>query len=416
MNAKLNAKINYKKSFVGIMLISAVIWLVCVLFTSLAPRALQVFYKSGEELFYDYYHSIGVAVQSNPYEAIPPQGQDHAYPPLAYAIYSIFRGLVHVDGIYDFREVGQIAAIRPLTFILYGLYALFAVALFAIVKKQIKTTNLMAGLITLAFMVSKPMLFAMDRSNIIMLAMLLNTFFIFYHKSDNKIIRELSLIALAISAGIKLTTALLGVMLIYDKQWKEAIRTVIYGIVAAVAPFMFFRGGLSLIPMFLNNINEHLTSYRITDGTVYGCLQHIRKFYDFEFVYQSIKVMSVVGAILVILAVPLMKRSWQKILALTMVLVFAPSVSQFYCLIYLTPAIIAFLGESEGKGASENSVASDLEDKVVFVLLMLLGIMEPKMFLSAIAELLIILYLGLLALMEIKAYITKRFSARTSCE
>ena len=71
-------------------------------------------------------------------------------------------------------------------------------------------------------------LFSIERGNIIILTLPLTMFFVFYYNSDNRFVRELAYISLAVSAGLKLYPAFFGVLLIRDKQWKATISTVFY--------------------------------------------------------------------------------------------------------------------------------------------------------------------------------------------
>lgn len=84
-------------------------------------------------------------------------------------------------------------------------------------------------------------LFAIERGNVIYLAGLFLMYFIAYCQSGNRVQREAALISLALSAGLKLYPAAFGILLLYQKRWKEAGRAVIYGILALVLPYMAIR-------------------------------------------------------------------------------------------------------------------------------------------------------------------------------
>jgi len=99
-----------------------------------------------------------------------------------------------------------------------------------------------ACLMGVSLLTSFGMIYAYERGNIIIIAIALTCFFVFWRNDDNKYIRELSYIALAIAAGLKLYPALFGVLLIRDKKIKEAVRTIIYGLAAFILPFFFFEG------------------------------------------------------------------------------------------------------------------------------------------------------------------------------
>ena len=71
-----------------------------------------------------------------------------------------------------------------------------------------------------------------------------NGIFILYRNSENPLLRELACLALAIAAGFKLYPAFLGVLLLRDKNYLAAVRTVLYGVVCLCFPLFFFNEGL----------------------------------------------------------------------------------------------------------------------------------------------------------------------------
>lgn len=88
-------------------------------------------------------------------------------------------------------------------------------------------------------MLSSISLFSFERGNIIYLAVINSIFFLVNYQSENKIIREMSFIALAIAAALKGFPALLGILLLYDKRHKEAIRLIVHGVIFSFLPFCF---------------------------------------------------------------------------------------------------------------------------------------------------------------------------------
>ena len=79
--------------------------------------------------------------------------------------------------------------------------------------------------------VSYPVMFCLERGNILILSVVFAMFFIFFKDSDNKFIKELSYISLAMSAGIKIYPAVFGLTLIIEKKYKEALRLLFYGFI-----------------------------------------------------------------------------------------------------------------------------------------------------------------------------------------
>ena len=91
-------------------------------------------------------------------------------------------------------------------------------------------------------MLSSIFIYAYERGNLIQLTVVLSTIFLLCYNSKNKIIKEISFICLATAAALKIFPALFGILLLFDKKYKEAMRLIIYGINFTSLPFLFFEG------------------------------------------------------------------------------------------------------------------------------------------------------------------------------
>ena len=98
------------------------------------------------------------------------------------------------------------------------------------------------------------MLYAYERGNIVIYSFICSMMFVFFQNSKNKYMREIALMSLAFAAGLKIYPAFLGCLLLYNKEYKRAIRTVIYGIIMFIVPFFAFQEKLSGLPIFLNTL------------------------------------------------------------------------------------------------------------------------------------------------------------------
>lgn len=128
-----------------------------------------------------------------------------------------------------------------------------ALVVILMVQKALKEDK-NATLCAVACLFSFNILYALERGNIVVLAFACCLFFVIFRNSENKILSELSLILLAIAAALKIYPAFLGLLLILDKKYLRAIRTVIYGVVLFFVPFFFFKEGIHGLPVFLSKI------------------------------------------------------------------------------------------------------------------------------------------------------------------
>ena len=73
--------------------------------------------------------------------------------------------------------------------------------------------------------------------------------------SDSKVKRELALIFIAMSAGLKIYPAIFGFLYVKERRWKETFRLILYGMIVAFVPFVFFGGVQGFITWF-----KHITA------------------------------------------------------------------------------------------------------------------------------------------------------------
>ena len=91
---------------------------------------------------------------------------------------------------------------------------------------------------TLVLAFSGIALFSYERGNVIYLAVIGMVCFIEHYQSENKVLREWSFIALAFAAAIKGYPAIFGILLIWEKRWKEAILFNPFTHVLLLLPFL----------------------------------------------------------------------------------------------------------------------------------------------------------------------------------
>ena len=98
-----------------------------------------------------------------------------------------------------------------------------------------------------------PFWYCYERGNIILQVLMFLLIFIRFYKSDNKVLKEIALIGLALATAIKIYPVFFGLLLIKNKMWKESFRAVLYGIAFFFLPFIVF-GGLDAVMQMIENI------------------------------------------------------------------------------------------------------------------------------------------------------------------
>ena len=129
-------------------------------------------------------------------------------------------------------------------------------------------------------LLSFPVFFTIGTGNNTLFAAIFTMIYLFWYDSSNRYQREMALISLAAAAATKLAPAIFGILLLYEKRWKDALRTIIYGVVLGVLPFCVFGGGIRYnLPLWMasytvdNLLPKYIQYYEIwqsTDSTFAG--------------------------------------------------------------------------------------------------------------------------------------------------
>lgn len=308
---------------------------------SRGTRQTSVFFLANDS-FMDFFNVLKYIAGRDPYNGAGLG--ERAYPPLTYMILYPFSRL------FDFTDqAAEAAKGSQLGIMSVVIFLVFLSIAFALLLYECKTGSRALRFWTLiALLSSGIMLFSLERANIIFLAAIGVLFFVMFYKSENRALRELAYIALAVATALKVYPALFGVLLLYDKKYLAALRLTFYGLVAGVAPFLFFAGGFANLPLLLNNVKENTQTYIYTAyGYRFGLIAEGLLFGLSEQSCGLLIAASFVLAAIAILTAWSLRKPWQTILALTCVLLITPMNSAYYCGLYFFLPIIMFLNEQE---------------------------------------------------------------------
>lgn len=313
-------------------------------------------FQDAIDSYMDFFNSLYAGIASDGYNG------GSIYPPICYVIYGVFSSLVPSeffknpswrDAAFQIRnsQAGRIALIIFLVsaFIAF-LYALF----FAKKKFSVGATMLFA----LTLVLSAPAIFAIERGNIILYSLPAIIFFVFGYNSENKIIKELSLIALAFSTTLKIIPALFYLLLLCEKKYKEFLRAVVYAAVLFFIPFFYF-GGFAHLPIFIKNVFSFgggpstpaaLPNIPHVNTTSFsGALNFISTALTGNFTTQSLHSRGALIISLILLVATFFTKGWRRIMCITLVLIGLFRSNTPYVMIYIFVPLIAFLDEDFSK-------------------------------------------------------------------
>ncbi|QWT53233.1 glycosyltransferase 87 family protein [Eubacterium sp. MSJ-33] len=335
----------------GIIIICSFLVWICAIIISPEGMQRSLFFLEMKDFWADGTNTTGLASIRNPYLDDSIGLENAAYPPLAYDLFYL---LAHAskapsNGYLDYYY-------QPLWTMIFTIAIYMSVLLIYIVNsRQFNDGNKGAILACVAILLSRPMLYTIERGNILIIAVVAICVFIYYYDSADKLKKEIAILCLAIAAAIKLTPALLGILLIYKKDWKAAMRTLIYGILFFVVPFFFLQGGIHNLSQMLKNVQAHVAHYSyVSSGT--GLIESINKYGKMIFgggwyikgeIRISIELIKNIICIVLLLGGSVIKEKWKKVLNVVVVLLIYPSVSGQYCLLYLIPFTVLFFRHTE---------------------------------------------------------------------
>ncbi len=341
-------KYSYEKVFIAAMLILFSFFAVGFVKDFAGDQANVFFAKTGDYMA-DYYNVAKYCSEKNIYHfgETDPLSHEHAYPPLTYMIFYYLSKCANYLNLGAFEAGrGTTIGLAVSSFFMFFISALFYVILYDAYNGK-KTYKFLCSTILL---LSSVFIFSFERGNTILLAAACLFFFILNYKSDSKVIKELSFVVLAVAAALKAYPAIFGILLLFEKRYKEAIRLAIYGLLFTFLPFLFFKGGFGNIPIWLNNLSANSNAYN------YGVFPR----FNFRFFASRIsdpalketvyRIFPKIDFLLCGAATLLSffhNKTWKKILQLLLVIVILPVNSAEYCGLYLFLAIILFFNEEQ---------------------------------------------------------------------
>ena len=237
----------------------------------------DMFFGNSRDFFMDFFNSIRDA--SSVDTVYTEAGV--IYPPMANLIFLILsRFLPGVYNSTDFDDRYDWVKYSAPFMLVVITAMIFAIALHWIVRSNLDESNKRrAALFSIFAVFNVPVLYMIERGNILMFCFLSLLIYAFTYNSESKSTREIGLIALAFAFSLKLYPVIFGWILIRDKRFKDAIRCAIYGIAMIVLPAFAF-GGFKVFGQVLDNIIRTLEEQGIIAETPYTFTTFNQRFLD----------------------------------------------------------------------------------------------------------------------------------------
>lgn len=287
---------------------------------------------------FDYYRHVYYAFDL---DKVYEYGNSVSFPPLAYMFYHFLARITMLDmtQVADYKEL----LTQPYQVIVYVMYTVLGVLLLHSAISQLKINNWKKNLLTALIVCSTPMFMgALERGNMALYVVGILLLAVLWKDSDNKLLRELALILIAVAAGLKIYPAFFGILYLKEKRRKEAARLVIYGAIFFFVPFAFC-GGLHGLQLFLDNI------LRMNGGHYTNHVQFFQGLLGFLNIFGTPAQIANYIFLFALLALALLSQNQIRTMTfLAAAMAFFPSEAYRYTLIYfLLPLIMLFRCNNE---------------------------------------------------------------------
>lgn len=331
------------KRFFNLLLLLDMIYTYLYLIRYSGKYLYRYVYNDTNDYYMDYFNSIFHIKDYNPYDI------GSIYPPFTYMIYGFFRELIPdtimFNGGFGIRssQNGQF---------IYIIYTISVVSILYLSTCMVhKERGLEDQILTIFIILSYPFIFAFERGNIILLAASACSVFIANYNSRKMILREISIICLAIAINIKIYPVIYSLIFLKRKRFLDFIKLTCYSTVLFVVPF-HFMGGIRYtnIKSFIVNI---IYTNNVQSSVSFPYLVSLK--HAIELINKSIKI-KVDDYIIVIVSVYIgalliaflwANEEWQEFMVLSIIMVALPNMSSIYSLVFLFPAIIQFLDNTK---------------------------------------------------------------------
>ncbi len=290
------------------------------------------FFSNPKDAFMDHFNMLMLSNNADPYVT------GASYPALCFVILRWFFVLLplnvqRLDTVLDVRA--NAVAISVFLFVVIAC----ALVIYLLLKKILGADFTDSKVALLIF--TGPLLYVIQRGNILLLAFIFLLIFFNYYDSEDRRLRYLAYVALALAASIKVYPAVFGFMVIRKKRYKEAGALAALGLFSFLLPFFAYDGIRSLKKFFagLSKAGEVMSSHGLGQNI---SLDNMRQYINaalWRSIPSSQVTLIIINLLLVGIAIKA-KKEWHAWFMLAVVCAWYPMFSFNYVLLLFYPAII----------------------------------------------------------------------------
>lgn len=336
-------------------------WIFCITLSFFVGIILFAgFFSNGESIrinlfsdemdsFMDFFNSIQYGMTPYQHRTI--------YPPFISVVYGLIGQLVHLDGGTVSVRASQMGR---MIFLLYSsMLIVFLVLTTYFLKKGAPLPKI---LFVFLIFFTRPFLFALDRGNSVIIALLFIMLFLKWYTSTNILFRMCSYVALGVATGIKIAPFILILLILRRREYLNTV--IATGITALVflVPFIFTDGNLWILAKnlsftsslfqgftYLPNGKLEMIGYGVYVNFV-NLMNFLGRFFNFNaaFIGKYLNSTLLFIGCFIVLAKRNMEE-WKAVTILIGLIILFPGFSAIYNLIYMIPPLILYIDYYEEK-------------------------------------------------------------------
>ena len=246
-------------------------------------------------------------------------------------------------------------------------WMMFTMAIILMVKlceENLQGTKLQKNIFIVISLFSTGIIWAVERGNIVILAMVCTMYFCFNYESKDKKKEQISYLLLGIAISIKIYPAVFCLLLLKDKNYKAIVKIIVYVILFTLIP-LAISGGIPTILAYIRSLfGQVSSSSNLRAGYLNGLsilltlcralgiegfyLEHLVFFRIFNYVF---------CIVISFASVYLTEKKWVKITTLIFAMYLLPGITHTYMLSFILIPLIIFLNE-EPKITVQNIIAT----------------------------------------------------------
>lgn len=287
------------------------------------------------DTYMDFFNSIHDASKSNPYVEC-----GVIYPPLTYLFYRLCAYLLPVGcSAIEWRN-SQSGIMLMSSITVLSMALLYR----CLLPEECENKDSEKRLILWCILSTVPFWYVIERGNLMLQTMVALAYFLKYRKSSKLWRRETALISLGIATAFKIYPVVFGLLLLKDRQFKEAIRCIIYGAIIFFVPFCFF-GGLSNLGVMISNIFSTGNKMAMQGWGYKVNLDNTISFLSESLHCQQPNsiLLSVAFASMIAFVFFFTEKEWQQYMSLCTIMILFPKFSFTYTLIVVVIPLLVFL-------------------------------------------------------------------------